>query len=496
MGDDMIGNLDGIADDCVFGWAYDRRRPERIVDVDILVDGRRIFTVPAQEFRGDLPAAGIGSGQHAFSVELPGRLPGTEVREIAVRFAGTDRDLAGSPRLVDPPAAGAMSPLGLKLVRADDLVAAAMPHRATELPVLRASLVGEGRPGRFVTAVVTAADGGPAVERVASHMPEPPAQALSMPFGRVYPWGAFGDRPGRIVDASFQFFDPDKYTPALPAGPGCHRINPRHFRDWVELEDEVVHFARPGAYNHYHWTIDVLPQLWVLRQAPFAGRRLLWNRRDFQRPRRLSDNELALRHDCLRALGFGDQQVVEVEADVVDAPVVHVPAVSLALILGEARPLYEELRARLASPGGGQGGGEGRNLYITRRQAQSRRIVNEDDLVAALGRCGFRAVLPEEMTLAEQISLFAQARVVVAPHGAALANLAYMPEGGRVLEILPANQRDRQWIFGRVAAAFGHRRVVLLADPIPEDSADPDVRVDMAAFAAALEMVLGEEDHG
>jgi hypothetical protein len=481
----LIGNLDGFADGCLFGWAYDRLNPDRTVDVDLLVGGRRVLTVPADDYRGDLPGAGIGTGHHAFSVELPARLLAAGPAEVRVRFGGTDQDLAGSPCRIDGRTAGI--PLrSLKLVRADDLIAAAVAHTATDLPVLRATPVGQGGPGRFRARVVVPQHGAIGVETVDRAMPEPPAQSLSMPFARICPWGAFGDRPGRIVDASFQFFDPAQYAPAPPAGPGQHLIDPRHWRDWVELDEEVVHFTRPGVYNYYHWTIDVLPQLWVWRQAPFADRRLLLNRRDLCRPSALSAGEVAVRRDCLRALGICDQQLVEVDADVIDAPVVHVPSVSLALILGQARPLYDEIRANLA----GEVGAAQERLYVTRRQAGARRIVNEDQVVECLGRHGFRVVALEGMSLAEQVGLFAGARMVVAPHGAGLANLAYMPGGGSLLEILPANQRDREWIFGRVAAAFGHRRVVLLADPVPADAVDPDVMVDLAALEMGIEMMM------
>ncbi len=68
------------------------------------------------------------------------------------------------------------------------------------------------------------------------------------------------------------------------------------------------------------------------------------------------------------------------DADVVDAPVVHLPSASLALILAEARPIYEEMRGRLAGAGGGREG----KLYVTRKSAASRRIVNEEAVMVAL----------------------------------------------------------------------------------------------------------------
>ncbi len=70
----------------------------------------------------------------------------------------------------------------------------------------------------------------------------------------------------------------------------------------------MIHFSRPGSYNFYHWTIDVLPQLWAARLAPFADHRLLLNLRDFRRPRGLSEGEIAVRLDCLRVLGYPEDR--------------------------------------------------------------------------------------------------------------------------------------------------------------------------------------------
>ena len=52
-----------------------------------------------------------------------------------------------------------------------------------------------------------------------------------------------------------------------------------------------------------------------------------------------------------------------------------------------------------------------------------RRVVNESELVAALAERGFETLLPGELGLAEQLRAFAEAEVVLGPHGSGLANL-------------------------------------------------------------------------
>jgi capsular polysaccharide biosynthesis protein len=74
-------------------------------------------------------------------------------------------------------------------------------------------------------------------------------------------------------------------------------------------------------------------------------------------------------------------------------------------------------------------------LYISRELAHWRRPTNEKEVEAMLTRYGFEKCLPETMTIAQQVNLFAQARAVVSVKGAAMTNLMFCPAGTEVLEI-------------------------------------------------------------
>ena len=62
-------------------------------------------------------------------------------------------------------------------------------------------------------------------------------------------------------------------------------------------------------------------------------------------------------------------------------------------------------------------------------------LLNESEVEAALAPLGFRTIVPGEMSVREQIAAFSRARVVVAPHGAGLANMAFAPRGAALVEI-------------------------------------------------------------
>lgn len=64
-------------------------------------------------------------------------------------------------------------------------------------------------------------------------------------------------------------------------------------------------------------------------------------------------------------------------------------------------------------------------ILISRRKALSRSIFNEDEVMEALTPLGFSAYVLEEMSFTEQVRLFAQAKMIIAPHGAGLVNILY-----------------------------------------------------------------------
>jgi capsular polysaccharide biosynthesis protein len=63
-------------------------------------------------------------------------------------------------------------------------------------------------------------------------------------------------------------------------------------------------------------------------------------------------------------------------------------------------------------------------LYLTRRE-YARRVTNEDEIVSLLRPLGFDVVDPGALSLNEQIAMFADAEVVISPHGGALTNVVF-----------------------------------------------------------------------
>lgn len=100
-----------------------------------------------------------------------------------------------------------------------------------------------------------------------------------------------------------------------------------------------------------------------------------------------------------------------------------------------------------------QPGTSGR-LFVSRRDARTRHIANEDELRPLLERLGFDYICAAQLDYREQVRLFHHARVVVAIHGAGLTNMIHCRPGTHIVEIHPGN-RIRDCYF-HMARALGH----------------------------------------
>jgi hypothetical protein len=80
----VAGYIDAITGNRIFGWAWDRERPDARIAIRLQHKGEVIATVAADRPREDLAANGLGDGAHAFEVALPEGISPNEVKVEAV----------------------------------------------------------------------------------------------------------------------------------------------------------------------------------------------------------------------------------------------------------------------------------------------------------------------------------------------------------------------------------------------------------------------------
>lgn len=92
-------------------------------------------------------------------------------------------------------------------------------------------------------------------------------------------------------------------------------------------------------------------------------------------------------------------------------------------------------------------------IFISRKNAQHRKILNEDELFELFEEQGYKKFFLEEMTFLEQVALFAQATHVAGAHGAGLTNIAFCCPGTQVIEIFQKRFDATFWLLSQHVGA-------------------------------------------
>jgi capsular polysaccharide biosynthesis protein len=118
-------------------------------------------------------------------------------------------------------------------------------------------------------------------------------------------------------------------------------------------------------------------------------------------------------------------------------------------------------------------------LYL-RRNSSTRRFINQDEVEQVFRARGFEIVVPESLSVQQQIEMFSRAKVIAGPTGAAIANMVFASPGCRMLVLAAFN---RHWPFHywlNMAHAAGHQLQYLFGQAVgpSHHPAHPDLYFD------------------
>lgn len=233
--------------------------------------------------------------------------------------------------------------------------------------------------------------------------------------------------------------------------------------------------------NYHHWMIDLLPRAGVLERGG-------WDLHSFDQIL-VKDRRLPFQTETLRRLGFDPAKIIHVRAtDHFQAESLVVPSFhedSMIIIPRDFHYVRRLFRSELrVEPGG-------RRLYLSRRDAAHRRIVNEAALLPIIRDYGFEEVLMSNLSVAEQAALLSGASAILGPNGSALANLVFAHPSARVIELFAPG-----WVVGynwMICDALGIDYTAIVgrgprpAPNLPPREITQDIELDPAILQLALD---------
>jgi hypothetical protein len=194
-----------------------------------------------------------------------------------------------------------------------------------------------------------------------------------------------------------------------------------------------------GNRNYAHWLTDVVPNLLVYPfHNAFEGTTLLWPKlRNVWQEQTLE----------LLPEATGRSKFLEPEEYVTCETLCVVPRIRMSDYCPHPHRmfLFDVMRER-----SGARGQPNRRIYVSRKDTNARRMLNEDAVIRLLEEHGFETVSLTGMPVAQQAALFADATHIISGHGAGLANLVFCRPGTVLCEL----HMDTyvQWAFRRLGS--------------------------------------------
>lgn len=166
--------------------------------------------------------------------------------------------------------------------------------------------------------------------------------------------------------------------------------------------------------NYYHWTIDCLPRLraierWYQRTGDVTTLLI-----PPDPPSWMAESIELLASDSYKTCEFTDASQTVRKLIVPTYP--DPSPVSCRWLREKSTADVDPLESN------------SNRIYISREQANRRRVANRDEIEDVLSQFGFKSYVLEELSVRDQVRLFMNAEVVVSPHGAGLANIVYADE--------------------------------------------------------------------
>ena len=264
---------------------------------------------------------------------------------------------------------------------------------------------------------------------------------------------------------------------------GRHARLLRKHRTCLQRSDRAAFLFQNWCGNYYHWLVYHLPRAYVLsRDCP--GLPVLVPTAQ-QLP-----NVVAL---TLPIFNLGSSMQIPLHEGVISLR----ECVHVTMDLHpppELRAVSTRLRNAFAQPWRTSP----RRIYVSRKAARWRRLVNEEQVINLLVDYDFEVVAFEALDFAEQVAICATAEIIAGAHGAGLTNMMFAPQGAIVVEFV--SERFPNSDYYSLANALGHHYAMARAEAVGavQDVAYDDISVPIDTLrpvilrAIALQHVYGK----
>jgi len=135
-----------------------------------------------------------------------------------------------------------------------------------------------------------------------------------------------------------------------------------------------------------------------------------------------------------------------------------------------------------------------RRLYLSRAKQGRRRIVNEKKVISLLRRHGFDVVYPERLSFKDQLELWANAEIVVAPAGSAMVNMIFAPRHALVVALVGDASGTNLYWPAQFATELELRLIIMEGNCDPVDRRGNSWSADFSVSLERLGEILSDAE--
>jgi len=189
-----------------------------------------------------------------------------------------------------------------------------------------------------------------------------------------------------------------------------------------KIQGNLAVISSTAHQRYFHWMFDVLPRFGLLQKIQIPIDTYLINcERSFQQ-------------ESIEILGIPFEKVISPKVNThIEAERLVVPSLP-GYISYMTKFSCDFLRSIFLNDDSFE---IGRCIYVTRKDALTRRLLNEDRVLDILEKYGFESVELTGISIIEQAKIFASAKIIVSPHGAGLTNIVFCSKNSYVIEFMP-----------------------------------------------------------